>query len=120
MGEQVAEAKNKAREERILLEARVEELEEDKTKLEHTLVEKEHIFKARINELEKQLRESRLDANEDKELAERVAELEISSALKEEEKGNLQLKIMELEEAINTEVKTYFILCILLANKIQV
>jgi hypothetical protein len=41
----VAEVRNKAREDKILLEARVEELEEDKAKLQQTVIEKEHIFK---------------------------------------------------------------------------
>ena len=62
------------------------------------------IILARINELEKQLREARQEQSEDKDLTEKVTELEISAAIKEEEKGNLQLRIMELEEAISSEV----------------
>ena len=65
---------------------------------------------ARINELEKQLREARQEQSEDKDLTEKVTELEISAAIKEEEKGNLQLRIMELEEAISSEV-CYFFCC---------
>ena len=68
------------------------------------------IIIARINELEKQLREARQEQSGDKDLTEKVTELEISAAIKEEEKGNLQLRIMELEEAISSEVCYFFLL----------
>ena len=41
------------------------------------------------------------------EAGERLINLEINLAEREEEKGNLQLRVLELEETINSEVGSY-------------
>ena len=57
------------------------------------------MFLGRVAELEGRLREGRHGDDEG-----RIADLEIFLAEREEEKGNLQLRILELEEIISTEV----------------
>ena len=53
----------------------------------------------RVEELE-----GRLRGEGGEESADRLVDLEISLAEREEEKGNLQLRILELEETISAEV----------------
>ena len=53
----------------------------------------------RVEELE-----GRLRGEGGEESADRLVNLEISLAEREEEKGNLQLRILELEETISAEV----------------
>ena len=57
----------------------------------------------RVTELETRLRAGMQGEEEG-----RFADLEISLAEREEEKGNLQLRILELEEIISTEVFDHF------------
>jgi len=97
LGEQLGEVKSRAREDRILLEARQEELEEDNARLKNQLKQKEEIHQSRVSELERLL-EGVEEAGETED-----RQLEICLAEKEEEKGNLQLRILELEETISAE-----------------
>ena len=60
------------------------------------------LLSGRVEELE-----GRLRGEGGEESADRLVDLEISLAEREEEKGNLQLRILELEETISAEVFSY-------------
>ena len=71
---------------------------------ERKLVQRDILCLARVSELERRLREGREEGE-----GTEVAELEIQLAEREEEKGSLQLRILELEETISTEVNIYIL-----------
>ena len=91
--EEVAQVRSRAREEKILLEARIEEVEELKTAAEDRIVKQEEIFKEKIESLK-----VRKKGEKSKSTDQRLISLETALAEAEDEKGALQLKVVELED----------------------
>ena len=99
--EELSALKSRSREEKILLEAKVEEVEEEKNSLQEKIVKKEEIFEKRLESM--QQRNNRIADNSDDE--DKIAELENALAEAEEERGALQLKLVDLEEMTASELK---------------
>jgi len=97
----LAGVKSRAREDKILLEARVEEIEEERNALDEKIVKKEEILEKRIHSLESRSKENTPEGEEE----ERIGELENALAEAEEERGALQLKLVDLEEMAAAEQK---------------
>ena len=93
--------KSRSREEKILLEAKVEEVEEENNSLQEKIEKKEEFFEKRFESM--QQRNDRIADNSDDE--DKIAELENSLAEAEEERGALQLKLVDLEEMTASELK---------------
>ena len=91
--EEVAMVKSRAREDKINLEARIEEVEEQKAALEEKMKKKEEIFQEKLGKLK-----ARKKGDKSRGVEERVASLESALAEAEEEKGSLQLRLVELED----------------------
>ena len=91
--EEVAQVRSRAREEKILLEARIEEVEELKIAAEERIVKQEEIFQEKINSLK-----ARKKGEKSKSTDQRLVSLETALAEAEDEKGALQLKVVELED----------------------
>ena len=91
--EEVAQVRSRAREEKILLEARIEEVEELKIAAEERIVKQEEIFKEKIDSLK-----ARKKGEKSKSTDQRLVSLETALAEAEDEKGALQLKVVELED----------------------
>ena len=91
--EEVAHVKSRAREDKIFLEAKIEEVEELNAAAEEKIVKKEEIFKEKIESLK-----SRKKGEKSKNVDTRIVNLESTLAEIEEEKGALQLKLVELED----------------------
>ena len=94
--EEVAVVRSRAREERILLEARLEEVEEQ------ALGERERAV-IREKNLDERLKKS--ERRGEGETGDREANLANALAEVEEEKGALQLKLVDLEELQSSELK---------------
>ena len=99
--EELSALKSRSREEKILLEAKVEEVEEEKNSLQEKIEKKEEIFEKRLESM--QQRNDRIADNSDDE--DKIAELENALAEAEEERGALQLKLVDLEEMTASELK---------------
>eukprot|EP00092_Neocalanus_flemingeri_P001893 GFUD01002020.1.p1 GENE.GFUD01002020.1~~GFUD01002020.1.p1 ORF type:complete len:4147 (-),score=1483.97 GFUD01002020.1:293-12733(-) len=99
--EDLAGVKSRAREEKILLEAKVEEIEEEQNAMEDKTAKKEEILEKRIKSLQSRSRDNIIEGAEE----ERIAELENALAEAEEERGALQLKLVDLEEMAAAEQK---------------
>ena len=99
--EELSALKSRSREEKILLEAKVEEVEEEKNSLQEKIEKKEEIFEKRLESM--QQRNDRTADNSDDE--DKIAELENALAEAEEERGALQLKLVDLEEMTASELK---------------
>ena len=91
--EEVAMVKSRAREDKILLEARIEEVEEQKAAVEEKMIKKEEIFQEKLGKLR-----ARKKGEKSRSVEERVGSLESALAEAEEEKGSLQLRLVELED----------------------
>ena len=99
--EELSALKSRSREEKILLEAKVEEVEEENISLQEKFEKKEEIFEKRLESM--QQRNDRTADNSDDE--DKIAELENALAEAEEERGALQLKLVDLEEMTASELK---------------
>ena len=99
--EELSALKSRSREEKILLEAKVEEVKEEKISLQEKFEKKEEIFEKRLESM--QQRNDRTADNSDDE--DKIAELENALAEAEEERGALQLKLVDLEEMTASELK---------------
>ena len=99
--EELSALKSRSREEKILLEAKVEEVEEEKISLQEKFEKKEEIFEKRLESM--QQRNNRIADNSDDE--DKIAELENALAEAEVERGALQLKLVDLEEMTASELK---------------
>ena len=83
--EEVAIWKRAAREDKINLEARIEEVEEQKAAAEEKMIKKEEIFQEKLGKLK-----ARKKGEKFRNVEERVSSLESALAEAEEEKGNSQ------------------------------
>ena len=101
--EENALVKSRAREEKILLEAKVEELEELKIAADDRLIKNEEIYKEKVESIK-----SRKKGEKSKNVDDRIVGLETALAELEEEKGALQLKLVELEDISGQSNSTYF------------
>ena len=99
--EEIAQLKSRSREEKILLQAKVEELEEEKMSSISKTNKKEEILQSKINNLEGKVRGKAKSGRE----GSRIAQLENALAEAEEEKGSLQLKLVDLDELTSNELK---------------
>ena len=99
--EELSALKSRSREEKILLEAKVEEVEEENNSLQEKIEKKEEFFEKRFESM--QQRNDRIADNSDDE--DKIAELENALAEAEEERGALQLKLVDLEEMTASELK---------------
>ena len=88
--EEVAVVRSRAREERIHLEARLEEVEEEREGEQGRAGVRERALEERIRRL--------VERREEEEEGDRVTSLENSLAEVEEEKGALQLRLVDLED----------------------
>ena len=91
--EEVAHVKSRAREDKIFMEAKIEEVEELKVAADKRKVKKEEIFREKIETLK-----SRKKGEKSRSVDVRIVNLESTLAEVEEEKGALQLKLVELED----------------------
>lgn len=91
--EEVAHVKSRAREDKIFMEAKIEEVEELKVAADERNVKKEEIFREKIETLK-----SRKKGEKSRSVDVRIVNLESTLAEVEEEKGALQLKLVELED----------------------
>ena len=89
--EEVAVVRSRAREERIHLEARLEEVEEEREGEQGRAGVRERALEERIRRLVER-------REEEEEEGDRVTSLENSLAEVEEEKGALQLRLVDLED----------------------
>ena len=80
--EEVAMVKSRAREDKINLEARIEEVEEQKAAAEEKMIKKEEIFQEKVEKLK-----ARKKGEKSRNVEERVSSLESALAEAEEEKG---------------------------------
>ena len=99
--EELSALKSRSREEKILLEAKVEEVEEENNSLQQKIEKKEEFFEKRFESM--QQRNDRIADNSNNE--DKIAELENALAEAEEERGALQLKLVDLEEMTASELK---------------
>ena len=88
------ELRTKSREEKILLEARIEEVEEEAASAKEELSRKEETHAERIKTIEKEL-ESLAGGGV---VGERIVHLENCLAEAEEERGALQIKLVDLDD----------------------
>ena len=84
------------REDKILLEARIEEVEEKKAAIEVKMSKKEEIFQEKLGKLKTRKGKGGKSNN--------VEQLESALAEAEEEKGSLQLRLVELEDIAGESV----------------
>ena len=92
--EEVSSLRSRAREEKIFLEAKVEEIEEAKSAIEEKHVKKEEILEKRIETLQSKSSKSVGKGKQ----GQNIEELDISLAKAEEDIGTLQLELVVLEE----------------------
>ena len=89
--EEVAIWKRAAREDKINLEARIEEVEEQKAAAEEKMIKKEEIFQEKLGKLK-----ARKKGEKFRNVEERVSSLESALAEAEEEKGNSQTTFISI------------------------
>ena len=110
--EEVAMVKSRAREEKILLEAKVEEIEEQKLAAENRVVKNEEIYKEKIDNIKTHSKKG----SKKKSVDDRISSLEISLAEIEEEKGALQLKLVELEDVAGNSNHYLQVVIVIIVN----